>query len=42
MESCCAAEFPGIAMKKNSVVTMELDGTVKYLIDMGQFWFREQ
>lgn len=37
MESCCAAEFPGITMKKNSVVTMELDGTVKYLIDMGQF-----
>lgn len=33
MKSCCAVEFPGVAMRKNSFVTMELGGTIGYLID---------
>lgn len=28
LESCCVMEFPGVAMKKNSFVTMELGDTV--------------
>ena len=27
-ESCCAMEFPGVSMKKNSFVTMELGGII--------------